>query len=345
MNTAQIKLVTWTAAALLGLGMAGYVGLFLAKKGEYLAPVSQDQMRDVLSNVKDVEKSVVTVLPYEEVKRGLVDVDWTGKPPPEAPEPSAGGPDQGAEVKERVADLVLIRGVRYDADQPQSSEVVFKYLSQARVTAPPGNPDGTFLLRSGDHLSEPVDKVVIAAIWSNCVEFSFADDPAREHEFVGIAEYSLNQRLNGFAVIDDGGTPLVAPRFNPIVRAANQPPAAQTVRISPDNYRVGTDDLAYINDHYPEILTNDVALGRHRDPQTKKYDGIEVTKVVPGSVAERHGAQEGDVIKSINGHPVTSKEEAIQFVKNNKDKYDVWEVEVWNRGQTRTVTYRPPNKQ
>jgi S1-C subfamily serine protease len=57
------------------------------------------------------------------------------------------------------------------------------------------------------------------------------------------------------------------------------------------------------------------------------------------SIAERHGAKEGDVVKSINGHPVNTTNEAITFVKTNKDKYSSWEVVIENKGKTRTVTY------
>jgi PDZ domain-containing secreted protein len=50
------------------------------------------------------------------------------------------------------------------------------------------------------------------------------------------------------------------------------------------------------------------------------------------------------VIKAINGHPVNSEQEAISFIKNNKDKYDVWEVEIENKGKTKIVTYKVPKK-
>ena len=54
--------------------------------------------------------------------------------------------------------------------------------------------------------------------------------------------------------------------------------------------------------------------------------------------------KEGDVIKSINGQPVNSVQEAISFVKVNKDKYSTWEVVVENKGKQRTVTYESGNR-
>ena len=79
-----------------------------------------------------------------------------------------------------------------------------------------------------------------------------------------------------------------------------------------------------------------------RDPSTGKYAGVELTEVQPGSLAAAHGAETGDVIKSINGHPVTSVQEAVSYVKNNSETTSVWEVVVVNQGKERTVIYESP---
>ena len=83
----------------------------------------------------------------------------------------------------------------------------------------------------------------------------------------------------------------------------------------------------------------------HRDPRTGKFDGIEIQSVQAGGIAARHGAKEGDIIKSINGHPVTSSSEAITFVKNNQESTSTWIVVVENKGRERTVTYESPPQQ
>ncbi len=74
-------------------------------------------------------------------------------------------------------------------------------------------------------------------------------------------------------------------------------------------------------------------------------DGIELTDVQPGGVAARHGAQSGDIIKSINDHSVASSSEAINFVKNNKDNYSTWVVVIENKGKQRVVTFDSPPQQ
>ncbi|MDE0897356.1 MAG: PDZ domain-containing protein, partial [Planctomycetota bacterium] len=73
-------------------------------------------------------------------------------------------------------------------------------------------------------------------------------------------------------------------------------------------------------------------------------DGIEITKVPAGSMAAKHGAKEGDIIKSVNGHPVTTTQEAIKYAQNNAEKYTTWEILVENQGVERTVYYEVPEE-
>jgi C-terminal processing protease CtpA/Prc len=117
----------------------------------------------------------------------------------------------------------------------------------------------------------------------------------------------------------------------------------KTAQLGANRFRLGTEDVKEFGDRYTEILGREVETSRHQDPRTGKYDGIEIKSVKEGSIAARHGAQEGDVIKSINGHPVNSTQEAINFVKVNSNNYTTWEIVVENHGKTRTVTYESSN--
>ena len=37
-------------------------------------------------------------------------------------------------------------------------------------------------------------------------------------------------------------------------------------------------------------------------------------------------------------------QEALSWAKQNKDKYDVWEVEIESKGKTKIITYKVPKK-
>jgi hypothetical protein len=342
MKSAQIKVLVWSVAVAVGALVIGYVALFFLHRNEYLRSVPTTRMGEILAQVADVPRTTENIVSVDLVERGLKRYDWTAKPPPPKVEaPVAAGPEEAP--KEMVEKLISIRGIRFDAEAPLSSEVVFKYLSEAKVVPPNAAPDGSTLKLVGENLDGRLNQIQIAAIYPGAVEFAFLNETGREHEFVGPDEYEWESRYTNLHGEAPRSSQVALDAF--IRPAGNQPAVAlQTQLISPNRFRLGAQDIAFIDENFPEIMTKEVTIRQHKDPKTKRVDGIEVTKVAPGSIAERHGVQEGDVIKSINGHPVSSKEEAILFVKNNKDKYTEWVVEVWNKGQLRTITYYPPKK-
>src|SRR5882672_1585906 len=126
MNTAQIKLLTWSVAGALGCSLVAYIAVFLRQREEVMTPVSTERMRKVLENVPEIEQRTENTVALKQVQKGLQRFDWSGKPPPEpvAEQPeapvAAHGPDP-------VDKFVKIRGLKADADQPELGEVVLKY--------------------------------------------------------------------------------------------------------------------------------------------------------------------------------------------------------------------------
>jgi type II secretory pathway component PulC len=66
---------------------------------------------------------------------------------------------------------------------------------------------------------------------------------------------------------------------------------------------------------------------------------LRVDTVPPDSVLARHGVQNGDVLVSVNGVPMSTKSEIVDYVKRNKTM-SVFEVAIQRRGNivTKTVT-------
>ncbi|MBK8178493.1 MAG: hypothetical protein IPK67_06305 [Planctomycetes bacterium] len=335
MNTGQLKLVSWTLASVFGLGLAGYVGNYLLHRGTLEARVGGKEIQDVLSKVTPVEKKAEDIVSYDLVNAALYKFNWTGKAPPKPVE----------EVKpvakvtpgtEPVSTLVQVLLIKEDPIDDSGSRAVIKYLPAAKVTM----KDPAIVKHVGDTLDGSLDFISIGDITAAGVVFKFRDGK-RADETVGVNELSRRLDMDTIA-----GTKGVLPA-TPEVRYPKGPRYGEapdrTVRLSDTSFQIGTADMDDWNDNYQDYLT-EVEHRQHRDPSTGKYDGIVLDKVPPGSVAAAHGAKDGDIIKSINGHPVNSTQEAISFVKNNKDKYDVWEVEVENKGKIRIVTYKVPKK-
>lgn len=339
MNTARLKLLTWTVAGALGIALVAYVALFYRQRDALMAPVSSEHMRKILSEVPEPPARIENMVDRETFELALRKLDWTGKPPPvvvvdEAPPvPVFTGP-------EPIDKFVRLNGIKIDAEEPQNGEVIFKYKADARVTTVQSS-DGTVRKQVGQRLDQDLSYIRIESITETGVEFAF-DDAARPHEFLNANDFDL---AGGYVVIGDDVVQIKIER-DAIPQASNKSgPQPQTVMIRPNGYRLGYEDMEFIDKNYPTIIAEEITYGRHRDPQTGKFDGIEIKSVKSDSTAAKHGVQSGDVIKSINGHPVSSTSEAIQFIKTHKNDFDLWEVEISNRGQTRVQTYYPSQKQ
>jgi hypothetical protein len=269
------------------------------------------------------------LLSYEEAKRLIATLDWTGAPKAEPPPvvPVEQPKVQVVQVKR----LVIILAVKQDLGDPKDSQVALRYRPDAAVANPAVAKFS--LLKEGDRLAAPQNHVKIQSITSEKVTFAF-DDEARAAESLSPNEFDAKSTI---VVVGPDGV-IQKPRVTiPTAREEYRP--GKTAQLGTNRFRPGGDDVKEFGERYAEILGKEVQTRRHQDPRTGKYDGIEITSVQPGSIAARHGAQEGDVIKSINGHAVNSTQEAINFVKVNSNNYTTWEIVVENKGKTRTVTY------
>ncbi|MCC6406532.1 MAG: PDZ domain-containing protein [Planctomycetes bacterium] len=341
MNTAQAKLFSWSAAGVLGVGLSLYMVHFAKSQDRTGQTVSTEEMQKKLSSVTDdTEKKDEGPIDYQLVKTGWLDLAWLGRPKENAPPPKVDEtPKVAAETKARLENLVKIMAIYYDPASELETRAVIKYTTQSGVDANKVK-NGIAGKSVGDRLDGPLAHARIVKIDDAGVEFAF-DDEAREHEVLLPGELDLAGRL---VYVGEGGQPIL-----PTISALPRSPTygqwpKKTERIGEDKFRVGLEDAEYIEKNFDRILVDEVRTVAHRDPITKQRDGIQITDIKPGSVVEAHGGKSGDVIKSINGHPVKSEQEAIQFVKAHSDEYDKWEVEVENKGETRTITIYPPNK-
>jgi hypothetical protein len=341
-NPAKAKVSSWTAAAVLGTVLCLYVAWNIQRFPARASNVSTERMEQVLNNTPEIVKSGSdSLVEYGQVRAAMIDWAWNAPPPPAVPEHVAeAAPAEPA--TQTVDKLVKVLGYSVDVAVPENSKAILKYLPESKVRPPPRDAgaqlrEGTLKL-AGERLDDPIGHIRVVSITPAGVEFGF-DEPGRATETLLPADFDLSQRM---AYVDLSELAVRADAI-PIPRRAYSAPT-ETVQIGQNRFRIGTEDAQLIAEDFPRILSEEVVTTRHRNPTTGRYDGIELTKVAPGSIAERHGAQAGDVIKSINGHPVTSQAEAINFVKTNAEMYDKWEVVVSNLGQERTITFYPPEK-
>ncbi|MBK7878062.1 MAG: PDZ domain-containing protein [Planctomycetes bacterium] len=350
MNIGQIKLLSWLAAGLLTAGLAFYVysfvrgfkdlnrGLDVAKIDAVLLQGEPPQSKsDDLTNYEDIRRLILPSCEKCKSNPNCKHLNWTGNAKPQPVEDTS-GPATTVVPKTPVKDLVRILFVKADLSDPKGSAIFLRYKTASGVTAK--SPTGSFQFKVGEHLHAPLDHITVEAITAEGVTFAF-QDVSRDKEMLGPAEFDAKTVV---VQVDESGVML--PKIaNPIPRGAS--PAWNPERTSPigtNAYKIGTEDAKEFEKDWDRIFAQDLRHERHKDPRTGKYDGIEIKSVTPGSIAERHGAQSGDVVKSINGQPVTSTAEAINFVKLHKDQYTTWEVVIENRGRTRTMVFHSPQR-
>ena len=338
MNVTQIKGITWGLAVCLtgGLGWLVYTSYF-GGRGQSAQLWDPERAREVLDKEYTSEGPKMDVVALSDVRRTFQQLNWTGKEAEVAPPPETR--PQEAEVVPRtpVTDLIQVLIVVEDGDRPERSEAYIRYRDTAKVAGGSQRP-GVFI-RPGDRLEAPHTYARVDSIKAKeGVTFVF-DDEARAAETVSPPLLEYESFISHVARED-----VILPKFTQPRSFEGQRPdhGRQTTLVGKNRYALGTEDMFLLADDYATVIAREVRHRRHRDPKTGKFDGIELQEVSPGGTFSRHGAQSGDIIKSINGQAVSSVSEAITFVKNNKDRYSTWEVVVENRGQERTVVYTTP---
>jgi hypothetical protein len=349
MNVGQIKIFSWGTAGLLTAGLAFYVALFVRNLDAKRRPPDREKIQAALEAAEPPKPKAADLVSYDDVRRlylpscdhckdnkNCKHLNWTGKPPPPPAAVAVVDPNAKPPIVP-VSDLIKIQMVQVDLSDPKLSSVGLKY--KPKSTIPNNAAAGFFLLHAGDHLASPHAYARIETINSQGVVFAF-DDKARENETISPDEFDLKNKI---VQVDPDG--VLRPVLSGIPAGKHAPwRPNKTTLFGQNKYQIGVDDAAYANENYAKILAEDLRTGRHQDPRTGRYDGIEVQSVTPGSFADRHGAEEGDVIKSINGHAVTSVQEAISYAKMNAGQFTTWEIVIERNGRLETITYNTPQQ-
>ena len=346
MPIAQIKAFSWLLAAVLTIGLSFYVYTFVTelKQRGPSGLIDQAEIKTALEDVPQITEQKDDLIEYQTVRRLFHEgqLNWTGYVPPPPPPPTETEKDKGPTRNYKpVADLLRVLMIRYDPVDEARSVAFVKYTPDAKVA--PAKVVGGYSLHVGDTLEGDLDNITVKSIAPNAetgrleVTFSF-DEADRDPESLSTEQFEAKTHI--VQIGPDGKPQLKEPTSFPAGTYNRSARRQNTVELSPNNFFLGQADIEKIAQDYPSFI-NEIRPKRHRDPRTGRYDGIEIGEVPAGSMGARHGAETGDIIKSINGHPVTSPAEAINFAKNNSDKYNTWEILIERRGKEVTITYTP----
>jgi membrane-associated protease RseP (regulator of RpoE activity) len=347
MNLGFVKVLLWLGAIafLGGIGWSAYEHRQTRPDRQTRHVTPEDQARVFDQKAPPEEK--LPELPYDPIRNVFHTMNWTGKEPPPPPRPDEIKPVDTTKKHVPVDRLLQVLFIQQDTTTPDRSIAVVKYVGQLATFQAREQVDG-HVLKVGDVLPQQFDYWKLVSVDAadgltfTCVRpEDFSPAPADEVVKPPVP-------ISGDIPLLGGGVSEIREPFPELDEQERQQlfdtwPTA-TFKTGRNQYMVGTDDALHIETNYLDILSNEVRHRTARNRQTGQPEGIEILTVTAGSVLSDFGVVAGDVIKSVNGHPVNSVNEAITFAKNNAEYYEVWEVVVANAGKERTITVQTPPK-
>lgn len=346
MSIVHIKALTVVAS----IGIAGALGyevfdFFKHGQAELKDTVTQEEMKAVLDKREDFVVEVAELVPYDRVQQVFFDMDWTGVPPPPPPPPP--GPDKSEGPKKIVltpaSELLSVLLIHFSNRNPDESKFLAAYKPKLKV--PGSKISGPATLYQGDKLPGEFEYVTIKEITPSHVVFSYevpegSEADPREDDIMGPP--ALPNRIT---ILEVGADGVKSVERKPGIEKRDDYVAFNPERghlIGDNRWQVGWKDAEDFSQNYPRILSRELQTRRWRDKSTGKYAGVQIQKIAQGSVAAQYGVKAGDILKSINGDPVTSEQEAIKYVKTNAEFTTTWVVVLESQGKERTLVYESP---
>lgn len=130
-------------------------------------------------------------------------------------------------------------------------------------------------------------------------------------------------------------------RRSPAVRSATKTAAENALsdlkisKIDEFTYAVDESSVDYLTENINKVITQVRIIPYFESGEAA---GFRFAAIRPGSVFSELGFSSGDVIKQINGVPLTSPEKIYTIFQNLKDEQRI-QVDILRRGQKKTVGY------
>lgn len=339
MNIQRIKAITWVAAVLVGALLVQEVWSFLQNKDTLDDYVDQAQIVAALvDGVDEPEPIKSEVVDVREINLVFHQMDWTGRPPAKEVVKTTEKVKDTGPPKVPVSDLLKVLAIQVDPADPKQSKAYVKYTDPGLQRI--NNEPRERFLRVGQHLAGAYSAIEVKAIGLEGVTFSFEED-GREDEVVPALPFPEE----GGGIVAVGPDGILTPTRKKKIPTSDSyvpPKVRQTREVRRNEFQIGIDTAREFEQNYSAILSRDLQYRAARDPRDGSIKGIQITKVAPNSIPAQHGLQEGEIVKSINGHKVTSVNEAVAYVKQNADTTDTWVVVFEKQGREFTRTYDSP---
>ena len=120
-------------------------------------------------------------------------------------------------------------------------------------------------------------------------------------------------------------------------------PEREPVETSPGYWQIPLEAQAWTAKH-AEKIAEDVGVEPVVDPDTRKPIGILIKSLPKNSGLSKYGIEPGDILVSINGVPMSSRAEAMRWLKGDGKGQRRYVAVVLRKGREITITYDVPDK-
>jgi len=336
MKTHRLLVLLWLGCGLSGAWILyGFVD-FYRHRGQYLTPPDGAQIQQDLAANKPASRT-------ERQRRGfpeyslLFGLNVTGVEPPRADEGAIGPPLPTGDPNRQVAEILRVLVTFHDPSDP-SGELIrvqdvshycyVKYTDDAMVADP--------LLAVGDTLPEPFQAIRVKAIFEDKVTFLLEDG---QEETLPV-ELPPNT-LDTASILKEVGGAGAASR--PAGAEWNVPAGwpEKTTEIDPNRWKIGVADLETFAEKQAEIVGTDIQVVPRYGRGERSPSGLRVTSIKPGSPLEGKGLEARDVVLSVNGVAVRSKEQVFDWALSHPELRS-FTLEIERRGRRLTLQYYLP---
>jgi len=333
LQTRHWRALTWVAT----LGVASGAGAMLwtivknFRSGHYRSRSSSDFNATIEAAIGTIKKDQIGVTPKTDyahlwtspingyVKKEPVKTD---APPPEPPKPT----------KKPIGEALHVRAVLYAPDD--GGRVVVEYREDS--VSKDAKTDHLILKVSGK-LAHPYDEEPyfgsLKAIKDNAAVFSWQGEEVVLHP-------TLREEMPHDPKPDKKGDKKSNALSGQDEKDLDQhKDAKETIALGNERYLVGSDDRDSMNKNGDKFL-EDVTI-KSRTGADKKPEVVLGGIRPKSTLATNYGVQNDDVVVSINGNPVVSKNQAIQWARENPNlpRYD---VVIRRKGKEITKTFLVP---
>ncbi len=352
MRLRTMKVLLWLLNGVIALGILGALGLFLVKPPIPSTVPLDDDLAELREDVASRRRVEGPEKQSPNDFRACWEANLLAIAPP--PPPVAGGQDDtGTKPKGPRLDTLLSLEMICPVPEETGHAAVLRYKQPKKDTDKNENiaAQDTRLVR----INQKIPGIEPVAIIKAVDPFGkLGTPPSVDVSYSGaVVSLQLERELVDLSVAPDGSGAKPSTRTAFAGPAGQKKPSSRSsgpatfdgnkqegyeTRPGSGMWMIPETEADRLGNEANDILEQ-AQFSTYTDKQGRPA-GIRLDHVDAGSLILERGFQTNDVVQKVNGQPVNSKTELVDWVKRNHERFSMFRVEVLRRGQVKRLNFR-----